>query len=498
MTPRRLALLVAAAVAVTAFFALQLRSEPLQVTTSSRAALQHYQKAREAAFALDYVKAAQFYQKAIDEDPSFALAYMKLYVVYSNMDRPEEAEVALERAYELREPLSELERLEIELNYEAFHMRFDNVLETARQLIEKHPGEPVTLQVKAQMAMMERDFATAEASLEELLELEPTHVRCHRQLGQIQLRMGRYDEAIGNLRRYVFYAPDSAEPYQDMGVALRQLGRYEEAVENLLRALELDPTSASAAQHLATTYALTGQFNQAQKLLEHMEPVFETRESKCRRDIALFEIAYQRRDWAHVLEIADSVKPLPSKIERDTMDFPVVAYLFEAIALMEIGDSDAAQASIDSMNTHVARIRSVYPETQDVIESVRLLDAFVGSRLARAKGRPQAGIEALRSAIDESEFSAHTLASYRVELARAYLATAAYAEVAAQVEAVLTHVPTYPDMLFLGAKAELKMGNQSKARVLLSRYLDQMKDANDGHPDVIEALALGHRLAPNM
>jgi len=149
-------------------------------------------------------------------------------------------------------------------------------------------------------------------------------------------------------------------------------------------------------------------------------------------------------------------------------------------------------------DTRVAELLGNYPETADARDGIRLLDGLVQSRLHRARGMPKAGIEQLRSAIDESEFSPHNLASYRVELSRCYMSTGAYAEVAAQARAILEHVPNYPDMLFIASKAYLKLDERETARGLLGRYLDQMKDADSNHPEVVEALALWRRLAPNM
>jgi len=398
----------------------------------------------------------------------------------------------------LREGLGELERWEIEMSYAEFHLNFDELFATAKQLIKKYPEAPYALATRAHLALMDRDFATAIESLERLLSVQPIHVACHRGLGEIYLWVGQYDEALNSLQRYVFYADEQAEPHQQLASAHMQLGHYDEAIAELYRALELDPAFARAGQSLAEAYALTGQFDRARKLLEHMEPVFDSAQASRTRDLALLEIAYLTREWEQILELTGGLKPIPATVDKAGPNFPVVIYLFESLANMELGRTQTAQAGIDSMQAHITRLFALYPETADARDGIRLLDGLVQSRLHRAQGMPASGIEQLRSAIDESSFSPHNLAQYRVELARCYMFAGAYAEVAAQARAVLDYIPNYPDMLFLASKAYLKLDERDTARDLLSRYLDQMEDADSNHPDVVEALALWRRLAPNM
>jgi tetratricopeptide (TPR) repeat protein len=468
------------------------------VTTDSPKAYEAYVEGRNAAFALRFEAAAAKFDVALKEDPEFAFAHLALARARQRLDDREAAAAAFQRAYDLREGLGELERWEIEMSYAEFHLNFDELFATAKQLIKKYPEAPYALATRAHLALMDRDFATAIESLERLLSVQPNHVACHRGLGEIYLWVGQYDEALNSLQRYVFYADEQAEPHQQLASAHMQLGHYDEAIAELYRALELDPAFARAGQSLAEAYALTGQFDRARKLLEHMEPVFDSAQASRTRDLALLEIAYLTREWEQILELTGGLKPIPATVDKAGPNFPVVIYLFESLANMELGRTQTAQAGIDSMQAHITRLFALYPETADARDGIRLLDGLVQSRLHRAQGMPASGIEQLRSAIDESSFSPHNLAQYRVELARCYMFAGAYAEVAAQARAVLDYIPNYPDMLFLASKAYLKLDERDTARDLLSRYLDQMEDADSNHPDVVEALALWRRLAPNM
>src|SRR5207253_7594589 len=64
-------------------------------------------------------EAVPFLRRAIELDPNFALAYAALGVSYSNLSQPSLSAENLRRAYELRERVSEKERLRISADYYA-------------------------------------------------------------------------------------------------------------------------------------------------------------------------------------------------------------------------------------------------------------------------------------------------------------------------------------------------------------------------------------------
>ncbi len=56
-------------------------------------------------------------KQAAEIDPNFAMAHARLGAAYANMNRRQEARVALIRAYELRGRASEIERFYIEARH---------------------------------------------------------------------------------------------------------------------------------------------------------------------------------------------------------------------------------------------------------------------------------------------------------------------------------------------------------------------------------------------
>jgi tetratricopeptide (TPR) repeat protein len=86
-------------------------------TTSSLEALRAYGQANRARQGRGDIASIPFFEKAIELDPNFALAYAKLGVVNSNVGRIEDARANTQKAYDLKDRVSEYERLYITWSY---------------------------------------------------------------------------------------------------------------------------------------------------------------------------------------------------------------------------------------------------------------------------------------------------------------------------------------------------------------------------------------------
>ena len=88
-----------------------------QATTASLEALKAYSLGRKASAASEWAAAVPFFQRAIRLDPNFSIAYARLGNCYRMLGEPTLAAENTRKAYELREPVSELEKFYIESHY---------------------------------------------------------------------------------------------------------------------------------------------------------------------------------------------------------------------------------------------------------------------------------------------------------------------------------------------------------------------------------------------
>ena len=104
-----------------------------QATTASLEALKAYSLGRKATAGSEWAAAVPFLQRAIRLDPNFSIAYARLGNCYRMLGEPTLAAENTRKAYELREPVSELEKFYIESHY---YQQTTGELEKARQVYE--------------------------------------------------------------------------------------------------------------------------------------------------------------------------------------------------------------------------------------------------------------------------------------------------------------------------------------------------------------------------
>jgi eukaryotic-like serine/threonine-protein kinase len=88
-----------------------------QASTPSLEALQAYSLARKMMAANDFAGSIPILQRAISLDPNFAVAYAVLGTCYTNIGEPALASVQGQKAYELRDRVSEREKFYIDSHY---------------------------------------------------------------------------------------------------------------------------------------------------------------------------------------------------------------------------------------------------------------------------------------------------------------------------------------------------------------------------------------------
>jgi DNA-binding winged helix-turn-helix (wHTH) protein/tetratricopeptide (TPR) repeat protein len=168
-----------------------------QATTSSLEALQAYSLGAKTAQQMgDSAAAAPFYQRAIRLDPNFAMAYVSLGASYYNIGEASLAAENTKKAYELRDRVSELEKLHIEGHYYVF---VTGNLEKARQVYElwtqTYPRNTVPA---TSLAVIYRNLGQYEKSLAEMREsvrLDLTDGQSYSNLVECYFALNRLEEA---------------------------------------------------------------------------------------------------------------------------------------------------------------------------------------------------------------------------------------------------------------------------------------------------------------
>jgi tetratricopeptide (TPR) repeat protein len=122
-----------------------------------------------------HAQARQFYLRAIQQDPDFALAHARLSLNYGNANLPELAAESAARAFALRERTSEPERLEIVVRYHTYVTgNVHEVLAAATLWKTTYPREPMAWNMSAVAQSQLGNPARAIEELSEVIRLDQT------------------------------------------------------------------------------------------------------------------------------------------------------------------------------------------------------------------------------------------------------------------------------------------------------------------------------------
>jgi tetratricopeptide (TPR) repeat protein len=167
------------------------------VTTPSLEALQAYTLGVQAAIIKsDSAAAVPFFERAISLDPNFAMAYARLGSCYINLGQTSRAAENQRKAYELRERVSEREKLYIASHYE--HLGQGN-LEAARKTYElwaqTYPRDYLPMVNLAALYEQLGEFDNEVAASQEALRLNPRSGITYSNLVAAYRNVNRLDEA---------------------------------------------------------------------------------------------------------------------------------------------------------------------------------------------------------------------------------------------------------------------------------------------------------------
>jgi DNA-binding winged helix-turn-helix (wHTH) protein/tetratricopeptide (TPR) repeat protein len=176
-----------------------------EATTPSLEALKAYSLARKEKFAHGDSASLAFYNRAIELDPNFAVAYQGRSAAYRNLNELDRARTDERRAYDLRLGVSDRERFSIEA---AYYLIWTGELEKAAQTYvlwrQSYP----------------RDY-----------------VPCTN-LGFIYVSLGNLDKALDQAREALQMQPNDGGSYSNLGGEYQNLNRLDEAEAVYQQAME--------------------------------------------------------------------------------------------------------------------------------------------------------------------------------------------------------------------------------------------------------------------
>src|SRR2546421_4163193 len=218
----------------------QRRAAPQPATQLSWEAYSAYLKGRhllldnktEATIAV----ALQYFQRAIELDPSFALAYAGLADAYAERA---DADLDPKKAYELSREAA-MRALSINPDLAEAHVSMAN-----------------------ELFYGEWKWAVADREYKRALELKPTYEEAHHSYSHYLTLAGRHQEAIEESQLLLRLDPLSSHMNSHLGLAYLKAGRFDEALAQFKKTVALDRNYMRVYVHLGFAYEWRKMFPEA-------------------------------------------------------------------------------------------------------------------------------------------------------------------------------------------------------------------------------------------
>jgi DNA-binding winged helix-turn-helix (wHTH) protein/tetratricopeptide (TPR) repeat protein len=449
-----------------------------QATTTSLEALKAYSLGRKASAASEWAAAVPFYQRAIRLDPNFSMAHARLGNSYRMLGEPTLAAENTRKAYELREPVSELEKFYIESHY---YQGTTGELEKARQVYElwaqSYPRDWARPSAETYVSAMQGQYDKELIESREELRLNPNG-GAYFDLLYSYLKMNRLKEAQSTVEEaetkkfdspsihYLVYQlrflqNDAAGMSQQVAWATGKLG-----VEDALLGLEAD--TAAYSGRLGRARDLSRQAVVSAKRAEEPEVAAEREANTALREALFGNPAETRERAADALGLSNSWS----------------VQSLAALALAFAGDAVRATTLADDLANR-------FPDHT----IVQFYDVpTVRAQLALSHDDPSRAIEILQAAVPYELSGSGALYPVYVR-GQAYLAAHKGNEAAAEFQKIHDHrgiVVNAP----IGALAHLGLGrayalsgDKIKAKSAYQDFLTIWKDADPDIPMLKQAKA---------
>jgi serine/threonine protein kinase/tetratricopeptide (TPR) repeat protein len=446
-----------------------------QATTSSLEALKAYAQGTEIFRQGDNVGAMPLFKKAIEIDPNFAMAYGRLAVIYNNSFQTDLGEQYSQKAYDLRNRVSEHERFYLEEKYASYVTGDrDEAVKVLKSWVQTYPNDFIPHNNLAVNYGFAGKWDEGMAEAKEAVRLSPNNVTPKTNLIEGYVRLNMYDEAQAALDQLL---GDNTErgPYKFYAFLIAFAKGDIDAANRSLEFFAKTPTEPDLTDNQGFMAAFAGQWKKSLDLSARSYEIYlrnDRKENAAQIDAsnAFFESQFG---------LCTSAKP---RAERALAAYKARSTLgIAALAFAACNDSRGL-ATVDDLQKR-------YPK--DTV--INYFIAPVAKALAGSnKGNTAAAIDATQPAM---RFELGLLPGFWLTYVRGiiYLRGKMGNEAAVEFRKILDHRgvdPTSPfyNLAHLGlARASLLTGDTSTARTEYQNFFAAWKDADADLPILMDA-----------
>ena len=446
----------------------------LEVTTSSLEALKEYALGRNEQDRGRFIKAIEFYKRATEMDPNFAVAWLGLGLQYSNTTQPGLAAECLSKAFALSDRVSEDERARITyFYYQIVTGELEKAIEGQEAYVRSFPRAARGPGNLGNLYSITGQFDKAVVATGQALQLNPNTTIWPGNLAEALIGLNRFDEARDVCRRALDQKLDSTSIRERL-YAVAFVNGDQQALQEQIAWAKDRPDEYRAVYWLAQSSSFRGQWRKSN---EHLGRATELAErAKAREAIAVYTADHAvRAAWLGQFAQSTALAQSALKIERNRNVLTRAALAF-ALA----GDAAKAQPLIQELEEK-------HPK-DTLVNQVWLPE--IKAAIELRKNNAQAALELLEAT---KRYEASAALSSQTLRSMVYLKLGQGAQAVAEGRKVLDHRGHAP-LSLLWPLAHLTVGRGSavqgdtaQARKSYEEFFALWKDADQDVPIFIDA-----------
>lgn len=429
----------------------------------------------------DESESLPFFQKAVELDPKFAMAYGQIATDYYNQAEFDKASLYYTKAFQLSGPISVKEKLLIEAHYYSEGMRdIEGGIRTYKVWADTYPMDWAPVVNLCNQYTQIGQYTPAIEAGQQALKLQPNRGITYSVLARALTRANRFEEAkaIGALAMQ--RGKDSAGLHATLyDIAFLQHDPIALAHETTWAAAHNDGWYKWAfPYYVASADASMGEVQKAEDIFRHAEQIAREEKATESADGVLLDEALMEFDFG----LYDAVRATLKRVSNQQTDQPNLAVLYA-----RLGDPAPAER-------YIAKYGKSTSDTEIMGKSL----PRVRSALALQRGVPFEGIAAMEPS---RPFDAYDYVA-PAQRAEAYLKANDGTMAAVEYKRILANPGINPGnwsypLAHLGlARAYALLGDTTGSRNEYAALFGAFKDADPGLPILRDARAEMAALPP--
>jgi serine/threonine protein kinase/tetratricopeptide (TPR) repeat protein len=521
----------------------KVEAAPLKVkdiTTPSLQAYDYFLKGKAAYNLVNWGEAKENLTKALEIDPTFAMAYVYLAWANYNTGDIKAQNETIEKAMALSNKTSQKDRLYIEASYALFIQQdLDKQYALLKELVQKYPDEKWAFHYLGDYLMMiQSDFPGAVSQYEKWHKLDPQNPNAMSHIIGASALMGDFQKASEYIKAHDAVAPPDPYNMSVQGMMYALMGQFEKAFAKYKQALEIQPDFSYAFLMLTMTSAVREELEESLKwadgYVSRASSAGVKSDAHCRRGYLRFwrgefrealadfdqadKLAEEAENWiyqANALEGKGSVYLARGEFELSRQSFESVlkvlvehvrmrAPYYRAYVAWRLGYLAAVQGQIGVADTRLREMKAMLPEVEDKDKGfVTVLSDLLQGEALLSQGDLDGALAAGQKACGPASplwrfnygWPSNEYTSYHMDLAaRVFAKKGDVARAISEYERLFKIPFTSKSVYFVhplyhyrrGLLYE-KAGDATKAKAQYQKFLDLWKEADPGRPEVQDA-----------